>query len=445
MILAKWNPLWTLKECSSCFPWLLPLLLIPALLGLWWAWNHFGSWLKRFDILSGEKEHLVKDNEGLRQNILALKKKQEEAKRAKVIKLKEEKVETNSIASTPTPVAPITSTPVATPVEPEEEVIEEEPEPDRPTNTSGYTSYLGQYEGEDVEAQPQPGVIFKSRPSCVDDLKEISGVGPALEKVLHENGVYRFQQVADWNEYNVWYFNQIISFPGRIQRDEWIKQGKELAPQSKCLAGAQGVSEENIEEVEPERPTDTSGYTSYLGQYQGEDVEAQPQPGVIFKSRPSCVDDLKEISGVGPALEKLLHDNGVYRFQQVADWNEYNVWFFNKELSFPGRIQRDEWIKQGKELAPKSKCLAGYQEPVASTPPVSTGGGQDHFSYTSSKGTLYYLYSRQQELKNADKSVTLYYFSKDPNHPKGDKVYGLPEGRKVAETATGMLVLKKDE
>jgi len=138
----------------------------------------------------------------------------------------------SELASAPAAAAE-TAPPVA-PAQNELPKVEEEPEPDRPSDVSGYSAFLSQYQGEDVEAQVQPGVIFKSRPSCIDDLKEIKGVGPALEKTLHENGVYRFQQVADWNQYNIWFFNKIMAFPGRIQRDEWIAQARDFAPKSKC-------------------------------------------------------------------------------------------------------------------------------------------------------------------------------------------------------------------
>ena len=56
-------------------------------------------------------------------------------------------------------------------------------------------------------------------------------------------------------------------------------------------------------------------------------------------------DNLKKISGVGPVLEKKLHEAGIYFFWQVAALKEEQITELEEEMSFPGRITRDEWIK----------------------------------------------------------------------------------------------------
>lgn len=62
-------------------------------------------------------------------------------------------------------------------------------------------------------------------------------------------------------------------------------------------------------------------------------------------------DDLKKLSGVGPALEKKLHENGVTTFAQIAAWNADDIAEFDEKLSFKGRIEREGWVEQAKELA----------------------------------------------------------------------------------------------
>ena len=64
---------------------------------------------------------------------------------------------------------------------------------------------------------------------------------------------------------------------------------------------------------------------------------------------PASADDLKELSGVGPALEKKLHAAGVTSFAQVAAWTEEDVADMNEKLSFKGRIEREGWIAQAQE------------------------------------------------------------------------------------------------
>ncbi|NVO27585.1 50S ribosomal protein L21 [Donghicola sp. C2-DW-16] len=62
-------------------------------------------------------------------------------------------------------------------------------------------------------------------------------------------------------------------------------------------------------------------------------------------------DDLKKLSGVGPALEKKLLAAGVTSFAQIASWTEADIAEFDEKLSFKGRIQREGWVEQAKELA----------------------------------------------------------------------------------------------
>jgi large subunit ribosomal protein L21 len=62
-------------------------------------------------------------------------------------------------------------------------------------------------------------------------------------------------------------------------------------------------------------------------------------------------DDLKKLSGVGPALEKKLHAAGVTSLAQIAAWGEAEIADFDEKLSFKGRIEREGWVEQAKELA----------------------------------------------------------------------------------------------
>lgn len=88
--------------------------------------------------------------------------------------------------------------------------------------------------------------------------------------------------------------------------------------------------------------------TQIPARFKGEHVEEKGAFGVVYKSRPKEVDDLKRISGVGKVIEKKLHENGVYRFKQIAVWKKAQMDAFDQQLNFSGRIQRDEWVKQAK-------------------------------------------------------------------------------------------------
>ena len=81
----------------------------------------------------------------------------------------------------------------------------------------------------------------------------------------------------------------------------------------------------------------------------------KPAAKPAAKAAPAAAgaDDLKELSGVGPALEKKLHEAGVTTFAQIAAWTDADVEEFGEKLSFKGRIEREGWIEQAKELAAK--------------------------------------------------------------------------------------------
>ena len=65
----------------------------------------------------------------------------------------------------------------------------------------------------------------------------------------------------------------------------------------------------------------------------------------------AAADDLKKLSGVGPALEKKLIEGGITTFAQIAAWTEEDIAEFDEKLSFKGRIEREGWVEQAKELA----------------------------------------------------------------------------------------------
>ena len=72
------------------------------------------------------------------------------------------------------------------------------------------------------------------------------------------------------------------------------------------------------------------------------------------KDKPSeskGADDLKQLAGVGPALEKKLHAAGIAAFSQIADWSEADIAKIDEELGLKGRIDRDGWVKQAKAMA----------------------------------------------------------------------------------------------
>ena len=85
-------------------------------------------------------------------------------------------------------------------------------------------------------------------------------------------------------------------------------------------------------------------------------ADAAPKPKAAPKAEKAAsaeagsADDLKQLSGVGPALEKKLNEAGVTTFAQIAAWTEADIADMDEKLSFKGRIQREGWVEQAQAL-----------------------------------------------------------------------------------------------
>ena len=75
------------------------------------------------------------------------------------------------------------------------------------------------------------------------------------------------------------------------------------------------------------------------------------RPPALEGPRGGGPDDLQRIKGVGPVNEKRLHELGVYHFDQIAAWGSSEIRWVGTYLSFPGRIDREQWVNQAAKLA----------------------------------------------------------------------------------------------
>jgi predicted flap endonuclease-1-like 5' DNA nuclease len=64
-------------------------------------------------------------------------------------------------------------------------------------------------------------------------------------------------------------------------------------------------------------------------------------------------DDLTRIKGIGRVLQAKLNELGIVTFQQIADFGQADIERVNEKLDFPGRIERERWVDQAKDLAKK--------------------------------------------------------------------------------------------
>ncbi|HEX2256281.1 MAG TPA: 30S ribosomal protein S2 [Afifellaceae bacterium] len=79
--------------------------------------------------------------------------------------------------------------------------------------------------------------------------------------------------------------------------------------------------------------------------------DGTPEPEPLFEAPAGPGDDLKQLPGVGPVLERKLNQLGVTRFSQIAELGEEDTARLEEALGAKGRIERDEWVAKARELA----------------------------------------------------------------------------------------------
>ena len=65
-------------------------------------------------------------------------------------------------------------------------------------------------------------------PKDGDDLTTIKGLGPRAAEKLRSAGVTQISQIAAWTDEDVDRFDALINGRGRIIRDAWVAQAKEM-------------------------------------------------------------------------------------------------------------------------------------------------------------------------------------------------------------------------
>ena len=79
---------------------------------------------------------------------------------------------------------------------------------------------------EPPAAPPPPSPALDAK---ADDLTAIRGIGKVIERKLHQLGITSFGQIAALTPEEVRRVNDTIEFPGRVERERWIDQARELA------------------------------------------------------------------------------------------------------------------------------------------------------------------------------------------------------------------------
>jgi predicted flap endonuclease-1-like 5' DNA nuclease len=201
-------------------------------------------------------------------------------------------------------------------------------------------------EGEDLIAGKRPLGLMSPRGGKADDLKLVRGIGKQNEGRLHGLGIWHFDQIAQWTRDNALWVGSYLAFPGRIEREEWVVQAKDLAA-GKETAFAARVKRGEVATSKDDGSQGQSNVTSM-----GDDgFEGDRPKNTLSGARGGKADDLKLINGVGRAIELKLHQLGIWHFDQIAAMNDEELKFISHFSGFPGRALRENWKAESAILA----------------------------------------------------------------------------------------------
>jgi predicted flap endonuclease-1-like 5' DNA nuclease len=158
-----------------------------------------------------------------------------------------------------------------------------------------------------------------------DDLKMISGIGPFIEERLNALDIYTFRQISNFSPQDIEAINDAIEyFSGRIERDEWVAQALELVRNEELKADLFRRISERKSRI----------YYDRIGTAKKEEA-----------------DDLTIISGIGGWIQEKLNALDIFTFRQISNFTKEDIVTVTEAIEFfPGRIERDEWILQAREL-----------------------------------------------------------------------------------------------
>ena len=165
----------------------------------------------------------------------------------------------------------------------------------------------------------------------------IKGIGPFIEEKLNALGIYTYLQVSKMTSKLETDVNEAIEFfPGRVKRDQWVNQAKILLGEDVKIDEKALKQAEDLERISKK----------------AESIDFATLGIATLDEK----DDLQTIKGIGPFIAEKLYALGIYTFEQVGNMTSEIEEQVNKAIEFfPGRVKRDEWAKQARELHKSKK------------------------------------------------------------------------------------------
>lgn len=80
------------------------------------------------------------------------------------------------------------------------------------------------------------------------------------------------------------------------------------------------------------------------------DLEPKAKPAKAKAAKAEVVDDISLISGIGDVLKEKMTEAGYGTLAAISKLKKADIAKLDEELSLGGRIEREEWVAQAKEL-----------------------------------------------------------------------------------------------
>ena len=232
-----------------------------------------------------------------------------------------------------------------------------------------------------------------------DDLKLIKGIGPKNESVLNGLGYHHFSQIAAWTAPQEEWIGHKMAFPGRIEREHWVPQAKDLAAGIETDHARAVKSGLKVEDSAEDHAAAAAAGATATVSFLHDKATTTSTPGLYYGANPPVVtsdahlpgtapasqvhaddgrgDDLTLIKGIGAANQSVLNGLGVHHFHQIAAWTPDNATWMDHKMAFPGRIEREEWVPQAQQLALGRPGPSARAADLASAPALPDEGAHE--------------------------------------------------------------------
>jgi predicted flap endonuclease-1-like 5' DNA nuclease len=186
---------------------------------------------------------------------------------------------------------------------------------------------------EPVNAGTLPGGLDASNEPHDDTIEnEITGLKDQIDGET--------AGAADWEERN-----EVADLP--LDDGPWAR----VAASDSDVERSQDDTVEALDTLESAVDDALPPYIAPTGEDLAETAEEVVEAREAEESSDDSIDDLRQIKGIGPSIEKTLRELGFERFHQIAEMTEFDIDRVARQLKgFRSRIYREDWIGQARLL-----------------------------------------------------------------------------------------------